>query len=294
MDRFAELNAFVAVTEAGGFAAAARELGQSRSAINRLVLALEQRLGLPLLNRTTRNVSPTSDGRAFYAKAKRILDDLDEAETALGAAHEEAIGQMRINGPVSQDPINISRAVVDFMKIHPKVRIDLTLESRLVDPVAEGFDLVVRVDEPDETTMMVDHRLAEFEYMCCASPDYVAAHGAPSAPEALSEHALLHFHGAPHMQTWRFQSGGASFEVTVSSRLCSNNIEPILEACKAGLGVAVLPGIAVREALQAGDLTRLLGAYSLPRRVLQVIYPPNRHLSAKVRLFTDFLCDRFS
>lgn len=296
MDRFSELRAFVTVTEAGGFAAAARELGQSRSAVNRLVIGLEERLGVPLLSRTTRRVTPTSDGRALYERARRILDDLNEAETAVGAAHEEAVGLMRVNGPVTLNPINISAAAVDFMKRHPRVRVDLTLEARLVDPVAEGFDLVVRVGEPDETTMMVDHRLARFDYVACAAPAYLEAQGAPETPQDLKTHRLLHFHGAPTMRTWRFaapEGGEEGVEIAVDSVLCSNNVEPIYEAALAGLGVAVLPGIAVREAIERGALVPVLTPYRLPTRVLQAIYPPSRRLSAKVRLFTDFLIERF-
>ena len=293
MDRFAELRAFAAVVEAGGFAAAARELGQSRSAINRLVIGLEDRLGVPLLHRTTRKVSPTSDGRAFYDRARRILEDLDEAEAAVGAAHEEAIGLMRVNGPLTLNPINISRAAVDFMKAYPRVRIDLTLESRLVDPVSEGFDVVIRVGEPDETTTMVDHRLARFDYVACAAPTYLKWSGTPKTPQDLKGHALLHFHGAPQMRSWRFEGANGPVEIAVDSVLCSNNVEPIFVAALAGLGVAVLPSIAVRDAIDRGDLIRVLEGYNLPTRVLQAIYPPNRRLSAKVRLFTDFLIDRF-
>ena len=296
MDRFSELRAFVTVTDTGGFAAAARTLGQSRSAVNRLVISLEERLGTPLLNRTTRQVSPTSDGNAFYERARQILEDLEEAETAVGAGREEAIGLMRVNGPLSLNPINISMAVVDFMKQHPCVRVDLTLEARLVDPVAEGYDLVVRVAEPDETTMMVDHRLANFEYIACAAPNYLERYGQPCTPQALKDHQLLHFHGAPQMRRWRFKSVKDEqdlTEISIDGVLCSNNVEPIYEAALAGLGIAALPNIAVQEALKEKKLVQVLTHYRLPTRVLQAIYPPNRRLSAKVRLFTDFLIERY-
>lgn len=294
MDRFSELRAFIAVVDAGGFSAGARELGQSRSAVNRLVIALEDRLGAQLLNRSTRKVAPTSDGRAFYDRARRILDDLEEAETAIGLARAEAIGRMRINAPLTEDPINLSTAVRDFIARHPRVEIDLTLETRLVDPVAEGYDVVVRVGEPDEDSMLVDHRLATFEYIVCAAPEYLARQGTPRHPSDLKAHRLLNFNGERSARTWRFVGADGICDVPVTGPLCANAIEPVREAALAGLGVAVLPSIAVGAALKRGALRRVLSDYQLPTRVLQAIYPPARRLSAKVRLFTDFLIERFN
>lgn len=292
MDRFSELRAFAAVVEAGGFSAAARRIGQSRSAMNRLVIGLEERLGAQLLNRSTRRVSPTSDGRAFYDRARRILDDLEEAETSVGAARAEAIGRIRINAPLTQDPINLSAAVRDFLAAHPRVQIDLTLETRLVDPIAEGYDLVVRVGEPNEDSMLVDHRLATFDYVACAAPAYLEAHGAPETPADLKNHRLLTFNGDRRLR-WRFEGPEGAVEVPAEGPLCANAIEPVREAALAGLGIAVLPGIAVTAAIAEGALTRVLEDWRLPTRVLQAIYPPSRRLSAKVRLFTDFLIERF-
>lgn len=295
MDRFSELRAFIAVANAGGFAAAARDLAVSRSAVNRLVISLEDRLGAPLLNRSTRKVSLTSDGRVFFEQARRILADLEEAEGAFGASHEEAIGILRISGPLTLNPVNISAAVLDFMTLHPKLRVDLSLEARLVDPIAEGFDLIIRMGQPDESSMLVDHRIAEFQYVACASAAYLEEHGAPKTPRDLKNHRLLHFHGAPNMRTWSFKApDGKTEEISVQSVLCSNNVEPILDAAIRGFGVAVLPGMAAKDALDRGEIRQVLTDYSLPARILQAIYPPNRYVSAKVRLFTDFLIDRYS
>lgn len=294
MDKFAELRAFVAVVDAGGFAAAARELGQSRSSINRLVLSLEERLAAQLLNRSTRVVSATSDGVAFYDRARSILDDLADAERAVGSANSEATGGMRISGPPAPEPLNISLAVRDFLQLHPRVSIDLTLEARLVDPVAEGYDLVVRLGEPDENSSLVDHRLTSFDYVVCASPDYLARHGEPKTPADLKARRLLNFAGDRNSRIWRFVVGKQVVEVPVEGPLCSNSIEPVREATLAGLGVAVLPKFAIRRDLETGALRTLVDDYALPKRVLQVIYPPSRRLSAKVRLFTDFLENRYA
>lgn len=294
MDRFSELQAFIAVVDAGGFSAAARRIGLSRSAVNRLVIGLEERLGAQLLHRTTRRVSPTSDGRAFVERARSILAELDDAEAAIGAGRGEAIGRLRVSGPVREDPIDLSSAVRDFLLLHPKVEIELNLETRIVDPIADGYDLVVRVGEPDEQSLYVDHRLAQFEYLVCASPDYLDRYGAPVSPEELRDHRLLHFSGDRTISNWRFVGPQGTTQIPISGPLCANSIEPIRMAALAGLGVAVLPNIAVSEALKTGALRRILADQQLPQRVLQVIYPPSRQLSAKVRLFTDFLIERFA
>lgn len=293
MDKFAELQAFAAVAETGGFSAAARELNQSRSTTNRLVIALEERLRVQLLNRSTRQVSITSEGQAFYERARRLLDDLAEAETSVTAAHEEAVGQMRIGAPLTFGDLNISADVTEFMRLHPRLEVELNLETRMTDPVAEGYDVVVRVSEPDEETMLVDHRIASFAYVACAAPGYLEEAGAPAHPSELREHALLQYRRTDVSRVWTFEGRDGPISVPVRPLLCSNNLDPLRDAALAGLGVAVLPGFAIRDDLQRGALRTVLDDYRLPTRVLQVIYPPSRHLSAKVRLFTDFLIDRY-
>lgn len=294
MDRFAEIRAFVAVADASGFAAAARETGHSRSAVNRLVISLEERLGVQLLNRSTRQVSMTSAGKAFYERARQILDDLEEAEAAVSSIHEEAIGLLRIGAPLTFGRLNLSKVVADFMVQHPRVEVELNLETRWVDVVAEGYDLVVRVSEPDEDTCLVDHRILPIEYFACAAPSYLERAGTPEHPLELKEHALLCYNTIARTRYWHFIGPEGAINVPANSILQSNNLEPLLDAALAGLGITVLPAFSIDEHLQRGELTRILPGYELPKRMLQVIYPPARHLSAKVRLFTDFLSERFA
>lgn len=294
MDRFAELQAFAAVVENGGFSAAARDLGQSRSTVNRLVIALEERLHVQLFNRSTRQVSITSEGRAFYERSRRILDDLEEAETGVAAVHEAAIGKMRISAPLTFGGLDVSSAVTEFMRAHPRLEVELNLETRIVDPVAEGYDMVVRVSEPDEETTLVDHRIASFEYVLCAAPAYLDEVGAPTTPKDLEAHRLLHYRRTDTRRDWVFTKAGAVFSVNASPRLCSNNFDPVRDAAIAGLGVAILPKFAIRDDFERGALARLLADYTLPNRQLQVVYPPTRHLSAKVRLLTDFLIEFYA
>ncbi|MEO1492339.1 MAG: LysR substrate-binding domain-containing protein [Pseudomonadota bacterium] len=289
MNRFSELNALTAVVEAGGFSAAARVTGQSRSALNRLVINLEERLGIQLLNRTTRSVSLTSSGRVLYERARQVLDDLDEIESAVSSARSEPVGKLRINAPPSFGDLDVSRLVTAFLQQHPRVEIELTFENRLVDPIAEGYDLVIRIAEPDETTTLVDHRILVLDYVICAAPEYLDRLGTPQTASDLAAHATLaQRHGAAST-VWTMQGPGGPVSVRLSPVLISNSLEPLLTAACAGLGIATLPAYAVQSDLSSGRLRQILADHVLPPRMLQVIYPPARHLSAKVQVFTEFV-----
>ncbi len=293
MDKFAALRAYVAVVEQDGFAAAARAMGQSRSAVNRLVIALEDQLGVQLLNRTTRQVSPTANGAAFYDKAKRILDDLAEAERELGEAQTDVAGQLRINAPMSFGTMHLGPAIADFSALHPRLRIELHLNDRIVDIIGEGFDIAIRIAEPREDSSLVDFRICEARRVICASPEYLARHGQPERPEDLKQHACLHYGNLPSGNLWRLIGPGGSAGVHVNNVLCSNNGEVLRDAAVAGRGVTLLPTFIVGRELQAGRLVTVMPDFRAPEMMLAAVYPPSRHLSAKIRLFTDFLVERF-
>ncbi len=289
MDRFSELKAFTSVVEAGGFSAAARELGQSRSAVNRLVIALEERLAVQLLNRTTRAVSPTSNGHALYERARQLLDNLEEIESAVRSARDEPVGKLRVSVPLSFGDLNFSDLLAGFLSAYPRVDLEVSFDSRFVDPVADGYDVVLRVAQPDEQTLFVDHRIVELDYVLCASPDYLVQRKAPERPADLDGHAILFHHQPGKSLAWPLHGPNGVETVTVTPRLMANNLAALLTAASAGLGIAIMPEYAIRSELDAGRLRRVLSRYSLPPRMLQVIYPPARHLSAKVRHFTDFV-----
>lgn len=294
MDRFAALRAFVRVVEAKGFAAAAREIGQSRSAVNRLVIGLEETLGAQLLNRSTRKVSPTANGEAFYERARQILGDLEEAERAVREHHDEPVGPMRINAPMSFGIRHLSPAVADFMAEQRRVQIQLVLDDRFIDPVEEGYDIVVRISEPDEMTTMVDHRIVAMKRVLCAAPIYLEKAGTPTSPDDLNRHQCLHYGNLASGNLWRLTSpDGGLTSVDVEGALCSNNGEVLKDAAVRGLGVVLLPTFIVGPELQAGRLVTVLNDFAPPEMILCAIYPPARHLSAKVRIFTDFLYERF-
>ncbi|MEM6356774.1 MAG: LysR family transcriptional regulator [Pseudomonadota bacterium] len=289
MDRFSELHAFVAVIEAEGFSAAARALGQSRSSINRLVIRLEERLGVQLLHRTTRSVAPNSTGRALYERARQLLDDLEEIEHSVQAARSEPEGRLKVSAPTSFGELNFSAVTAAFLKRHPKVEIDISFENRLVDPIAEGFDVVIRVAEPDEATNLVDHRIMTLSYLACAAPAYLEARGTPGDAAALGEHAILYLRQDAGPAIWAIEGPAGPVAVPVRPVLTSNNLEPLLTAALEGLGIALLPEYAVRHALEHRRLVAVLPDHRFPPRMLQVIYPPARHLSARVRLFVEFV-----
>jgi DNA-binding transcriptional LysR family regulator len=293
MDKFAALHAYVTVVEADGFAAAARVLGQSRSAVNRLVITLENELGVQLLNRTTRRVSPTANGTAFYDRAKAILAALDEAERDLAESHEAAVGRLRVNAPMSFGVMHLGRAVADFMARHPDLTIELNLNDRFVDIIEEGFDLAIRIAEPQEESTLVDFRICAAKRALCAAPEYLAAHGTPQHPSELRQHRCLHYGNLSTGGLWRLNGPEGSIGVHIDPAMVSNNGQVLCDAAVRGLGIILSPSFISGPDLQAGRLVTILPDYRPPEVILSAIYPPTRHLSAKIRLFTDFLVDRF-
>jgi DNA-binding transcriptional LysR family regulator len=294
MDRFAALRAFITVAEAGNFAAAARELGLSRSQVNRSVINLEDRLGVHLFNRTTRAVAMTPSGRAFYERVKSVLADLSEAEAAIQDDHEQAQGEMRINAPMSFGTLHLARALSAFMARHPRIRVQLSLTDRFVDPVAEGFDMTVRIGEVREQPSLIDHEIVEMRRVICVAPSFVEHHGAPTAVADLMSAPCLHYGNLPTGNSWRLiDTAGTPHDVRVNGVLCSNNAEVLREAAVAGLGIALLPTFIAGAELQSGRLISVLDEYRAPTIALSLLYPPNRHLSARTRLFVEFMHERF-
>jgi len=293
MDKLAAMRAFVAVQDAGGFAAAARRTGQSRSALNRKVLALEAELDVQLFNRSTRHVAPTETGRAYYERCRVLLAELEEAERALARDHVEPRGNLRLNAPMSFGTLHLGPALADFMVLYPALRIELVLDDRFVDPIAEGFDLIVRIGVPDEETTLVDHRIAPVRRVICAAPSYLERAGRPSCPAELAGHACLYYgqHAPGHV--WRLEGPDGPVTVPVETVMCSNNAEVLRDAAVRGLGLALLPTFIAGADLQEGRLVTVLEAWCARPLMLQAIYPPSRHLSSGVRVLTDFLTERF-
>lgn len=293
MDRFECIRAFTQVVAYSGFAAAARQMGVSRSAVNKLVINLENDLGVQLLHRSTRQVSPTETGLAFYERCIAILADLEEAERAITQLQEEPKGRLRVNAPMSFGTLHLALAIADFLVQYPELQVQLTLNDRFIDPIEEGFDVTVRIAKPQETASLIIHELVSAQRVLCAAPSYLEQRGVPNHPTELRKHSCLHYGHLAVETQWTLIGSDGEHAVSVSGVLCSNNGEVLRDAAIQGLGIALLPTFIVGNNLQQGTLQTILSDYHPPELSIYVIYPVNRHLSTKIRLFVNFLKERF-
>jgi DNA-binding transcriptional LysR family regulator len=293
MDKFEQMRAFTQVIVSGGFAAAAREMGLSRSAVNKLVIALENELGVQLLHRSTRVVSPTETGLAFYERCVEILTSVEEAERSVTQLHGEPRGQLRVNAPMSFGTIHLAPAIADFLVQYPDLRVQLTLNDRFVDPIEEGFDVTVRIAEPQPTGSLIVQPLAPAPRVLCAAPSYLESHGIPSHPEQLRAYSCLHYGQIAANSQWTFIGPAGEHIVAIQGVMCSNNGEVLRDAAMRGLGITLLPTFIVEDTLAEGLLQIVLPEYQVPELSIDVMYPVNRHLSTKIRLLVDFLQERY-
>lgn len=295
MDKLESMRAFVEVVNHSGFAAAGRHMDLSRSVVNKMVLQLETDLGVPLLQRTTRRVSPTDVGRAFYERCLNILAEVAAAEQAIAQIHTEPKGTLRINAPMSFGTIHLAPAIAEFISQYPDLQVQLTLSDRFIDLVEEGFDVTVRVAafDPDDTSL-TRHLLTPISRVLCAAPAYLAQRGIPTQPSDLHHHDCLHYGHLATGNQWRLvDKDGKQQSVLIRSRYCSNNGEALREAAIKGVGITLLPTFMLQEALKKKALQVIMTDYSpLPISAF-VAYLPNRHLSTKVQVLTDFLQDWF-
>lgn len=284
---------FARVVEAGGFSAAARELGLSKGSVSKRVAGLEDRLGVRLLNRTTRRLSLSEAGEAFYAGCRRMVSEAEAAERAVTHLAAAPRGTLRVNAPMSFGQMHLAPALSAFLERYPEVAVDLTLDDREVNLVQDGFDVGVRIKTLRDSSL-VARRLAPSRALISAAPSYLAAHGAPARPEDLTRHACLLYSYQPEPGVWTLRRPDAERRVRVSGRLRANNGEALREAAVAGFGLALLPSFLIGEEVRAGRLTPVLRDWAVgPQVAIHAIYPAGRNLSPKVRVFVDFLAERF-
>ena len=256
--------------------------------------ALETRLGVELLRRTTRRLSLTDTGRSFYERSTRILADLDEAEAAAAQAHGELNGTLKVALPLSFGVRHMAEPVAEFSRRHPRVRFDLDLNDRRVDLIDEGMDLALRIGRLKDSSLIA-RRLFDARTALVASPAYLEAHGAPERPEDLTGHAFLTYSNLaePNRMVGR-DAAGRRFDVEVTAQLSASSGDFVAEQAKAGRGIALQPTFIVGGAIERGELVPVLGDYSWPETPAYAVYPPTRHLSYRVRAFIDFLAEWFS
>ena len=288
MDRLTSLTAFVRVVDSGGFSAAGRKLNMSTTMVSNHIQALEERLGARLLNRTTRKVSPTEVGKAYYDRCIQILADLEQADDIAGALQSTPRGTLRIYTATHIVPF-IAPVVAEFLATYPEVKVDLNMGERAIDLIDEGIDIAVRLTPPTESSLIV-RSLATWRHVLCCSPDYIEKHGRPLELEELAERNCVRHALYPFGDEWHFADRkGMPATVRVSGNLTSNSGETLRRAALAGVGVSLAAGFLVHDDLEAGRLIRLLPEYRPVELSMNAVYPHRHHLSAKVRTFIDLL-----
>ena len=294
MDRLDSIAAFVSVVENAGFAAAARHLNVSRTMVSSHVQDLEDRLGVRLLNRTTRRVSLTEIGRQYYERSVHFLAEIDEADSEAGALQASPRGRLRVHCHPTVARF-IAPVVTAYLRDNPDVSVDLRRGDQMIDLLEEEFDLAIRLNVPPDSSFMV-RRLTDWRYVLCCSPSYLESHSEPVSPADLSAHNCILYTFNPFGDEWRFinPDDGGPLTVRVAGNLVTSDTEVRLHAVIAGLGLGLIPPFNIHEELRTGSLVPLLRNYRTPELSIAVLYPHRQHLAAKVRVFIDALARLFA
>lgn len=291
MDQLIAMRVFARVAERGSFAQAADELDISRAASSAHVAALEKHLGVRLLNRTTRRVNLTAEGMDFLRRTKRILDEIQDAEETLRSARSKPEGRLRVDVPVAFGRYLLLPALPEFTRRYPAIELDIRLNDRIVDLVAERIDVALRVG-PIRQTGLVVRRVTQINIVTCAAPTYLADRGEPLTPDDLRGHRLLAVSpadgGTPE---WMFPPPYTPRRLKLSFAMQFNAIEGPVISAAAGLGIVHSPDIIVAEYISRGELQLILKDFDVPGPQLSLVYPSAGHQSAKVRVFSDFAAD---
>jgi len=291
MDRLTSMAVFVRVAEKGSFAAAAAELALSTTMVANHVRALESQLGALLLSRTTRRHTLTEIGAAYLERCRDVLASVQAADHVAEALRAVPQGTLRVSAPVSWGAHRLVPVVGQYMVAHPKVKIELSLNDRVIDLAEEGFDCAVR-SGPLTDEGLIALPLQRARMRVAASPDYLARHGVPRAPHELQSHVLLAFAAWGRDHSWRFTRGGETIHVPVRGPLITNNGQALLSAAQAGMGVVVQADALLDPAIVAGTLLELLPEWTLPSRAVHLVRMPEARPSAKLRTFVDLVMAR--
>ncbi|NGY06850.1 LysR family transcriptional regulator [Solimonas terrae] len=287
MNQLEDMRLFVQTVDSGSFTAAGEKLGLSKQFVSRRLAALEARLGVRLLIRTTRSLRTTALGMSYHEQASRLVQEVDAAEQSITRQNRAPRGRLRITAPMSFGTMILSPALPRFIEAHPQLSVELQLNDRSVDLVGEGYDAGVRIGTlPDSS--MIAHRVAEMDMLVCCSPGYRQRRGTPQTPADLREHDCLPYGHAPKV-AWNFLQHGKPRAVAINGRLCANNGELLRDAACAGLGLTQLPAFIVAAQLQNGELISVLDDCRPPPLGVHVIYPGHRQSSLAVQAFADFL-----
>ena len=293
MDRLTEMEAFAMVVDQGGFTDAARKMGISKSAVSKHVSSLETRLGARLLNRTTRRVSPTEIGLAYYDRARRVLNDAGEADALVTAMQSAPSGTLRVSVATDFGVNHISPILGRFLHGFPDVTVNMVLNNRYVELISEGFDMAIRVGELEDSSLRA-RKICETQRRMIAAPSYFQKYGRPEKIDDLNEHKLLHYFNSANANVWKLIApSGEQRQVRSGGWLTVNDGQSLLNAAIGGLGIAFLPSFLYAQPLREGLVEDVIPDLPVDIQGVYAIYPPGRYTQPKVRAFIDFLVDSF-
>lgn len=292
MDRLSSMTAFAKAVELGSFSAAGEALGMSSQLVGKQVQALEQQLGVRLLNRTTRRQHLTDIGATFYERVKIILAEVEAAEDLAAETRATPRGRLRISTPVSFGIHALSPRLPEYLRAYPEVSIDLAVANRYVDVIEEGFDAVFRVGELSDSSLIA-RPLAPYRLVLCAAPAYLSAHAPIRHPRDLAQHECLGFSHTELRANWTFDGPDGRVSVPVSGRLMSDSGESLCSVAVAAMGLLLQPRELVQDELDAGRLIEVLPEYQIPTRPMHIVYAPDRRITPKLRSFIDFALTTF-
>jgi DNA-binding transcriptional LysR family regulator len=293
MDRLTSLEVFGQVVDRGGFSAAGRHLNMSVTMVSNHVQALEDRLGVRLLNRTTRKVSLTDIGKEYYERSRQILMDLEEADQIAGAQQATPQGQLRLYTNAIMARF-LNPVIADYLALYPQASVDLMVGETGVDLIEQGYDLVIRVT-PIQDSSLIIRRLASWRHVLCCAPSYLEKHPAPAKPSDLADHNCVRYAFYPHGAEWRFEGpDGGIVTAAIMGNLVTNSAETLRDAVLGGRGIFLAPSFVIADEIARGQLVRLLPDYRGVEFVINAIYANRAHLPAKIRIFMDMMAERFA
>ena len=288
MDSLSGIVFFVQAAKTRSFSEAGRNLGVSSSAVGKSVARLEERLGIRLFHRSTRNITLTAEGALFLERCRRILGELEAAEQELSETRQAPKGRLRISLPlVSQ---LVMPTLTAFMHNYPAIELDVDFSDRLVDVIEEGFDVVIRTGDLTDSRLM-SRALGTFRLRLVAAPGYLTQNGIPVVPADLASHACLQhkFPSTGRFEPWPLKRNEGEMELTLPTRMVCNTTETLIDVARAGLGIACLPDFMVRDAIKRGELVTLLDNFIEHQGSFRLLWPSSKHLSPKLRVFIDFM-----
>lgn len=293
MDRLECDRMFLAVMEGGSFTTASERLGTSSGQASKLVARLEGELGVRLMNRTTRSISPTEAGRAYYDRLKPLIDEMEALDLDIRNISQAPRGRLRLTAPLSFGTLELAPAFNDFAALYPDIELDVSFSDRVVNVIDEGFDLAIRIGRPGDSSLIL-RKLCNVRIVMVAAPTYIKMHGAPDAPEELSKHACIIDTNFREPSRWPFTNRRGDLEFAdVQGRIRYSSAEACVQAAVIGLGLACVPAFVAGDPLRSGRLVRVLQSFETAPYEVHVLYPHSRHLAAKVRLLVDFLVRRY-